>query len=431
MLKKSVLIIASMLVFIGCSDPVEDQTGFIIHFNTNGGSEITGLILKSGQTIFQPGDPKKAGSQFLGWHIDNNTFERPYDFYKPVVENITLYAKWDTATKGSGGGSGGAGGSSGGGSGTSAKPGTGGTDGNTTTEPDAGGTSPIVDDIVIVTFDTNGGSPIERRTLHRNFALNMSEVEIPEKANSKFDDWYTDNYLFMAHYNFATPVSSDLTLFAKWLETTYSVTYSVTYIDFYNTYSVDHVFEGAMAAKPKDPVRPLFNFAGWYTDEDSFKNAYNFSAPVTSDLVLYAKWDEKTGVSKDEINEAFDDVYKKYRDKLDYSGAAYYIVKSGDSLTKITRLSEVWGDFTGVGTAGTRNGFYFPLIMLASPDVGIVNPDLIQPGMKLTIIDLRRNLAKASSRAAIKDFLKEIAAVYKWKDGKAVADGLITLANSI
>lgn len=42
-------------------------------------------------------------------------------------------------------------------------------------------------------------------------------------------------------------------------------------------------------AKPADPTRKGYTFAGWYTDE-ACTEAYDFSAAVTADMTLYAKW---------------------------------------------------------------------------------------------------------------------------------------------
>ena len=42
-------------------------------------------------------------------------------------------------------------------------------------------------------------------------------------------------------------------------------------------------------AKPADPIREGYTFAGWYTDE-ACTEAYDFSAAVTADMTLYAKW---------------------------------------------------------------------------------------------------------------------------------------------
>lgn len=46
---------------------------------------------------------------------------------------------------------------------------------------------------------------------------------------------------------------------------------------------------GSAVAKPADPTREGYTFAGWYTDAACTK-AYDFATAVTSDMTLYAKW---------------------------------------------------------------------------------------------------------------------------------------------
>ena len=49
------------------------------------------------------------------------------------------------------------------------------------------------------------------------------------------------------------------------------------------------VFKGNKLAKPADPTREGYTFAGWYKDE-ACTEAYDFSAAVVADMTLYAKW---------------------------------------------------------------------------------------------------------------------------------------------
>lgn len=49
---------------------------------------------------------------------------------------------------------------------------------------------------------------------------------------------------------------------------------------------------GSTVTKPADPTRDGYTFAGWYTDEACTK-AYDFSAAVTAEMTLYAKWTKK------------------------------------------------------------------------------------------------------------------------------------------
>ncbi len=49
------------------------------------------------------------------------------------------------------------------------------------------------------------------------------------------------------------------------------------------------VEDGKIVKRPSDPVRAGYTFAGWYADE-ACTIPYDFDAPVTGDITLYAKW---------------------------------------------------------------------------------------------------------------------------------------------
>ena len=133
-------------------------------------------------------------------------------------------------------------------------------------------------------------------------------------------------------------------------------------------------------------------------------------------------------VTQDKVNAALEQIYDTYRTKLDFTGAQDYTVVKGDTLSQITR--QYYGTLTDVGDAGANNGFYFPVIMMAS-DSKIVDPDLIEPGMKLKIVDLKKNLSNPVSKKAIKDCLNDVAYVYNKKGNASTETGLKTLANSL
>ena len=133
-------------------------------------------------------------------------------------------------------------------------------------------------------------------------------------------------------------------------------------------------------------------------------------------------------VTQAKVNDALTLIYDTYRTRLDMTGAQDYTVERGDTLSQITR--KYYGGLTGVGDAGPSNGFYFPVIMMAS-DSNIVDPDLIEPGMKLKVVDLQKNLDNPVSRKAIKDCLVDVAYVYNKKGVPASEDGLKKLAASL
>jgi uncharacterized repeat protein (TIGR02543 family) len=63
-------------------------------------------------------------------------------------------------------------------------------------------------------------------------------------------------------------------------------------------YSPQIVYYDCKVFKPTDPISPMrlnYNFAGWFTDNGTFENEWDFGTYViTQDTTLYAKWNIKT-----------------------------------------------------------------------------------------------------------------------------------------
>jgi hypothetical protein len=104
---------------------------------------------------------------------------------------------------------------------------------------------------------------------------------------------------------------------------------------------------------------------------------------------------------------------------LDLTGAETYSVKSGDTLSDISRYFY-------------NDGYYYPVIMLASRGV-VINPDKIMPGMVLTVPDLERNKANADSRRSMKNCLNGFANIEKTKSNpnQSLIDGFKKRADEL
>ena len=76
-----------------------------------------------------------------------------------------------------------------------------------------------------VTFDSNGGSAVIAQSIEAG--QTGTKPADPTKANYAFAGWYSDSGLTQA-FDFNTPISTDITLYAKWNETINSVTATVT-----------------------------------------------------------------------------------------------------------------------------------------------------------------------------------------------------------
>ncbi|MDR2509265.1 MAG: LysM peptidoglycan-binding domain-containing protein [Spirochaetaceae bacterium] len=101
----------------------------------------------------------------------------------------------------------------------------------------------------------------------------------------------------------------------------------------------------------------------------------------------------------------FQSQYDKFLHLIDLEGAGKYTVAGGDRLSKIAE--EMYGSHD--------NAYFFPLIMAASSSV-VKNPDLIRPGMVLTIPDLGRNLRDTPHRDNVKGLLNAMADLYRSRD---------------
>lgn len=138
---------------------------------------------------------------------------------------------------------------------------------------------------VKVIFNTNGGSNISNQNLNKyDKAVKPAD---PTREGYIFVGWFSD-FNLTKEYDFTLPVTTDLTLYAKW-EGVYAITFNT------NGGSVvasQTVIEGNKVIEPEDPTREGYNFVGWYLDSELLE-AYDFNSEVTSNLALYAKWNEK------------------------------------------------------------------------------------------------------------------------------------------
>ncbi len=115
---------------------------------------------------------------------------------------------------------------------------------------------------------------------------------------------------------------------------------------------------GRPVQKPKDPVRAGYRFEGWFAQ--GAKQAYDFRTPVTSNLVLTAKWTKLTAISAASVTVA-KAVYngkaqkpkvtvtfqkKKLKQGTDYTISYGTYKKPGQGKVKITGI----GAYTGTKT---------------------------------------------------------------------------------
>jgi len=145
------------------------QTTFSVTFDSDGGSQIPGQTVVSGNKAMKPTDPTRSGYSFAGWFIGDVQF----DFDTAIVQNTVLKAKWNITP------------------------------------------TPVVTKYT-VSFDTDGGTPITSQSVESG--NKATEPTAPTKEGYTFGGWFLDPVSGTA-FSFETPIKSDITLKAKWTAT--------------------------------------------------------------------------------------------------------------------------------------------------------------------------------------------------------------------
>ena len=239
-----------------------DVVEFLTSFDANGGVFFDGKDYtetapqKDGSVVF-PLLPTREGYTLTGWSYDREGAD-PFVEGTKLDKHVTLYAQWQK------------------------------------------------NDVVsthTVTFHAEDGTFLQTVEYKSDQAFGLfSEGIAPEKGGYEFAGWtYGDE----AH----TPVKADGVVTGDWhvyasyvkKDAPQAKVFKVTFWDglTWTEDAVVEVEEGKTVAAPTDPECEGFKFEGWFVDK-ALKEAYDFSAPVNGDMVLYAKWSKTAEAPKDE-----------------------------------------------------------------------------------------------------------------------------------
>lgn len=133
-----------------------------------------------------------------------------------------------------------------------------------------------------VSFDSNGGSGVQSQQVAYEDAA--SQPDNPTLEGHTFQGWTIDG----DPYDFATPVTSNITLKALWKKNAPAAKKHTVTFDSGEGSRVDGqtVKEGDPVAKPDNPTREGYTFNGWLLGDAP----YDFTQPVMQDLTLTASW---------------------------------------------------------------------------------------------------------------------------------------------
>ena len=189
-----------------------------------------------------------------------------------------------------------------------------------------------------VTFESNGGSSVETKTVKEG--EKVKKPTDPTREGYAFVAWFKETTL-STEWKFDTDiVTADMTLYAKWEQNNmYTVTFNS------NDGSVvtpQTVVEGGKATEPSPaPTKEGYTFDGWYSDNNTFSNKWNFASnTVTGDVTLYAKWIED------------DNDVVKLLETITYDDGSY-IKYDYNNQNHITKISWSNDDGTAISTTQT------------------------------------------------------------------------------
>lgn len=283
-----------------------------VTFDTRGGSSVGAQTVKVGGMASKPAAPTKDGYKFVGWTTDADG-TKPYSFDTPVNAPVTLYAKWAKAHKVTFDTTGGSAVDTqlvGDGEAASmpAEPTREGYTFARWSASESDGTaydfsSSVTADVTLyaqwtpntytVAFNTNGGTSVD--SVNVQYGQAVAKPSNPTRDGKQFVGWTTDE-AGTKPYGFDTPVTGNLTLYAKWAgagETYLTVTLNLSDgADYPPTalQSMTLFVKNGERLEIPDPVptRDGYRLAGWTTDA-ARQNDYAPGTVVT-DLTLYAKW---------------------------------------------------------------------------------------------------------------------------------------------
>ena len=145
---------------------------FKVEFVMNGhGEDVEAQKIKDGQKAQKPDDPSEEGMTFLGWYADE-ACTKLFDFNTPIKTDTTIYAKWVEESV----------------------------------------------ETFTVRFDMqqHGEQVPEQKVVSGAAAEKPAD---PEAEGYTFGGWFTSpDCKAEGYYDFDTPVTADITLYAKWTE---------------------------------------------------------------------------------------------------------------------------------------------------------------------------------------------------------------------
>ncbi len=210
---------------------------YSITYHTGDATAIDDESHKFGDGIAAPAEPTLYGYQLNGWYTEE-TLDHAFVFDTMPSHDVNLYPSWKLGE-------------------------------------------------FTISFNSNGGS--SENDIVQTYKTNISKPTDPTKEYHEFDGWYSDSALTTS-YAFDTMPGEDTILYAKWLPSTFTISYQTN--DGSSIADITYAYDQE-TTKPLDPTKEGYTFDGWY-DDINFDNPHLFDKMPGHDVLLYAKWEINT-----------------------------------------------------------------------------------------------------------------------------------------
>lgn len=230
---------------------VTPDTIYTLSFNSNGGSMVTALEIKEGETATQPSDPTRTNFDFEGWYTDS-TLTNPFSFSTKITADTLLHAKWE---------------------------------------------STVIE--YTITFDSNSGTSVSTQTIEEDKLA--TKPTDPTRTDYSFGGWYTDSDFSTAWSFSSDKVTEDITLYAKWnpviLHTTEGYLYD-GYGDSIAGATIKLLKPGSTTTQYSDTT----STSGFYEFHNVSEGFYNLVVTTEDVNRIYAVYIEEKDTEIDNIN---------------------------------------------------------------------------------------------------------------------------------
>ncbi|MDR0562347.1 MAG: InlB B-repeat-containing protein [Spirochaetaceae bacterium] len=239
------------IILLGCPESADDPpVQYTVTFDPAGGTVVTTAVqVNSGKTLSDLPIPTKDGYDFVGWFTQNGSQQGiQFDTVIPITKDITLYARWKTV----------------------------------------GTPDPVM---YTITFNAGEGA-VEPATIKAEAGASLGD-HLPAAARSgyTFGGWYTAQNGGGTQFTATTPVTANITVYAKWT-TGQTAQYTVTFNPDGGTVSptTAQVNSGETVGTLPAPAKTGYTFGGWYTAQNGGGTQFTATTPVTANITVYAKW---------------------------------------------------------------------------------------------------------------------------------------------